>query len=128
MLTLTGTIRAVATLGGGKRKTGEVIPEREVLQVEGLDARALEVETRKPVKIALYIGSRDAKRQDRFVMMSQVCTGYPRLRRQPDQHIDRLARIANGLGRRKGRRDEAHRHPIRCDNPIWGLLTCGLQR
>lgn len=42
MLTLTGTIRAVATIGGGvNRKTGEVIPTRPVLQVEGLDARGL---------------------------------------------------------------------------------------
>lgn len=42
MLTLTGTIRAVATLGGGtNRKTGEVIPTRPVVQVEGLDSRGL---------------------------------------------------------------------------------------
>jgi hypothetical protein len=42
MLTLTGTIRATARLGGGvNRKTGEVIPERAVLQVEGLDSRGL---------------------------------------------------------------------------------------
>jgi hypothetical protein len=42
MLTLTGTIRAVAQLGGGlNRKTGEVIPLRDVLQVEGLDSRGL---------------------------------------------------------------------------------------
>jgi hypothetical protein len=42
MLTLTGTVRAVATLGGGtNRKTGEVIPLRPVLQVEGLDNRGL---------------------------------------------------------------------------------------
>ena len=42
MLTLTGTIRATATLGGGaNRKTGEVIPKRDVLQVEGLDSRGL---------------------------------------------------------------------------------------
>jgi hypothetical protein len=42
MLTLTGTIRAVATLGGGiNRKTGEVIPQRPVLQVEGFDSRGL---------------------------------------------------------------------------------------
>jgi hypothetical protein len=42
MLTLTGTIRATATLGGGlNRKTGEVIPQRDVLQVEGLDSRGL---------------------------------------------------------------------------------------
>jgi hypothetical protein len=42
MLTLTGTIRATATLGGGlNRKTGEVIPVRPVLQVEGLDSRGL---------------------------------------------------------------------------------------
>ena len=42
MLTLTGTIRAVATIGGGlNRKTGELIPVRPVLQVEGLDNRGL---------------------------------------------------------------------------------------
>lgn len=42
MLTLTGTIRATAKLGGGtNRKTGEVIPVRDVLQVEGLDSRGL---------------------------------------------------------------------------------------
>lgn len=42
MLTLTGTIRATATLGGGvNRKTGEVVPLRSVLQVEGLDNRGL---------------------------------------------------------------------------------------
>lgn len=42
MLTLTGIIRAATILGGGvNRKTGEVIPPRPVLQVEGLDARGL---------------------------------------------------------------------------------------
>lgn len=42
MLTLTGTIRAVVTLGGGiNRKTGEVVPQRPVVQVEGLDNRGL---------------------------------------------------------------------------------------
>jgi hypothetical protein len=42
MLTLTGTIRSVVTLGGGvNKKTGEVIPLRPVLQVEGLDSRGL---------------------------------------------------------------------------------------
>jgi len=42
MLTLTGTIRAVVTLGGGvNRKTGEVIKQRPVVQVEGLDNRGL---------------------------------------------------------------------------------------
>ncbi len=42
MLTLTGKIRATAVLGGGtNRKTGEVIPQRPVLQVEGLDSRGL---------------------------------------------------------------------------------------
>ena len=42
MLNLTGTIRAATTLGGGvNRKTGEVIPQRPVLQVEGLDSRGL---------------------------------------------------------------------------------------
>ena len=42
MLTLSGTIRAVTTLGGGiNKKTGEVIQQRPVLQVEGLDSRGL---------------------------------------------------------------------------------------
>lgn len=42
MLTLTGTIRAATQVGGGvNRKTGEVIPVRSVLQVEGLDSRGL---------------------------------------------------------------------------------------
>lgn len=42
MLTLTGTIRAATVIGGGmNRKTGEVIPQRPVLQVEGLDSRGL---------------------------------------------------------------------------------------
>ena len=42
MLTLSGTIRAATVIGGGvNRKTGEVIPQRPVLQVEGLDARGL---------------------------------------------------------------------------------------
>lgn len=42
MLTLTGTIRATATVGGGtNKKTGEIIPVRSVLQVEGLDSRGL---------------------------------------------------------------------------------------
>lgn len=42
MLTLTGVIRAVTTLGGGvNKKTGEVIQQRPVLQVEGLDSRGL---------------------------------------------------------------------------------------
>ncbi len=42
MLTLTGTIRSATTIGGGvNRKTGELIPVRPVLQVEGLDNRGL---------------------------------------------------------------------------------------
>lgn len=42
MLTLTGTIRATATVGGGiNKKTGEVFPTRPVLQIEGLDNRGL---------------------------------------------------------------------------------------
>lgn len=42
MLTLTGTIRAAATIGGGvDKKTGEIRPTRPVLQVEGLDNRGL---------------------------------------------------------------------------------------
>ena len=42
MLTMTGKVRAVVTLGGGvNRKTGEVIPQRPVVQIEGLDNRGL---------------------------------------------------------------------------------------
>ncbi len=42
MLTLTGTVRSVVTLGGGvNRKTGEVIQPRPVVQVEGFDNRGL---------------------------------------------------------------------------------------
>lgn len=57
MLTLTGTIRATATLGGGiNRKTGEIIPVREVLQVEGLDGRGLvQIYTLTVPNIADYI-------------------------------------------------------------------------
>ena len=47
MLVLVGLLRATATLGGGtNKKTGEVIPTREVLQIETLDSRGLvEVKT-----------------------------------------------------------------------------------
>jgi hypothetical protein len=47
MLVLVGTLRAAATLGGGtNKKTGEVIPLREVLQIETKDNRGLvEVKT-----------------------------------------------------------------------------------
>lgn len=42
MLILQGTLRAATTLGGGtNKKTGEVIPARDVLQVETVDARGL---------------------------------------------------------------------------------------
>ena len=42
MLILRGILRAATILGGGtSRKTGEVIPERPVLQVETLDNRGL---------------------------------------------------------------------------------------
>lgn len=42
MLTLTGTVRAATTIGGGiNKKTGEVIPQRNVVQVEGFDTRGL---------------------------------------------------------------------------------------
>jgi hypothetical protein len=42
MLTLTGRVRAAQQIGGGvNRKTGEVIPVRSVVQVEGLDNRGL---------------------------------------------------------------------------------------
>ena len=42
MLILQGILRAATTLGGGtNRKTGEVIPLRDVLQVETLDNRGL---------------------------------------------------------------------------------------
>lgn len=42
MLVLVGTLRATATLGGGtNKKTGEVIPVRDVLQIETKDNRGL---------------------------------------------------------------------------------------
>ena len=42
MLILQGILRAATTLGGGtNKKTGEVIPKRNVLQVETLDGRGL---------------------------------------------------------------------------------------
>ena len=42
MLILQGTLRAATVLGGGtNKKTGEVIPQRPVLQVETLDNRGL---------------------------------------------------------------------------------------
>jgi hypothetical protein len=42
MLTLTGKVRAAQQIGGGiNRKTGEQIPLRSVVQVEGLDNRGL---------------------------------------------------------------------------------------
>jgi hypothetical protein len=41
MLTLTGVIWPITTLGGGvNKKTGEVIPTRPVLQIEGLTTAA----------------------------------------------------------------------------------------
>lgn len=42
MLTLSGLLRGATTLGGGiNKKTGEVIPLRQVLQIETLDGRGL---------------------------------------------------------------------------------------
>lgn len=42
MLILQGTLRAATILGGGtNRKTGEVTPMRNVLQVETIDGRGL---------------------------------------------------------------------------------------
>lgn len=42
MLILQGLLRAATTIGGGtNKKTGEVIPLRNVLQVEVLDGRGL---------------------------------------------------------------------------------------
>jgi hypothetical protein len=42
MLILRGTLRAATQLGGGtNRKTGEIVPLRDVLQVETLDNRGL---------------------------------------------------------------------------------------
>lgn len=58
MLTLTGTIRAATIIGGGiNRKTGEVIPQRPVVQVEGLDNRGLvQLYTLTVPEIAPYEG------------------------------------------------------------------------
>ena len=42
MLILQGTLRAATVLGSGtNKKTGEIIPERSVLQVETTDNRGL---------------------------------------------------------------------------------------
>lgn len=42
MLILQGILRAATTIGGGtNKKTGEVIPQRHVLQVETVDGRGL---------------------------------------------------------------------------------------
>lgn len=42
MLILQGILRAATTLGGGtNKKTGEIVPERKVLQVETIDGRGL---------------------------------------------------------------------------------------
>lgn len=42
MLILQGILRAATTLGGGtNKKTGELIPARDVLQVETVDGRGL---------------------------------------------------------------------------------------
>lgn len=42
MLILQGILRAATTLGGGtNKKTGELIPKRNVLQVETIDGRGL---------------------------------------------------------------------------------------
>jgi hypothetical protein len=58
MLTLTGTIRAATTIGGGiNRKTGEQIPVRPVLQVESTDPRGLvQVTTLYVPDLAEFIG------------------------------------------------------------------------
>lgn len=58
MLTLTGEIRSATTIGGGlNRKTGELIPLRAVVQVEGLDNRGLvQVYTLTVPDLAEYAG------------------------------------------------------------------------
>jgi hypothetical protein len=58
MLNLTGTIRAATTIGGGiNRKTGEIIPLRPVLQVEGFDSRGLvQLYTLTVPSIEPYVG------------------------------------------------------------------------
>jgi hypothetical protein len=58
MLTLTGIVRSVTTLGGGvNRKTGEVIATRPVVQVEGLDSRGLvQLYTLTVPDVSLYEG------------------------------------------------------------------------
>ena len=58
MLTLSGTIRAAATIGGGvDKKTGEIRPTRPVLQVEGLDNRGLvQIYTLTVPNLSLYEG------------------------------------------------------------------------
>lgn len=65
MLTFTGTLRAATTIGGGtNRKTGEVIPERKVLQIEALDSRGLvEVKTITVPDLSPFLG-KEGKRVD----------------------------------------------------------------
>ena len=42
MIQLTGVLKGITTLGGGKnRKTGEPIPLRTVVQIEDMDTRGL---------------------------------------------------------------------------------------
>ncbi len=41
MLTLTGVVKGAQEIGGGKKKTGEIIPVRSVVQIEGQDQRGL---------------------------------------------------------------------------------------
>lgn len=57
MLILQGILRAATTLGGGtNKKTGEVIPSRDVLQVETVDGRGLvKVDTITVPDLAGYI-------------------------------------------------------------------------
>ena len=57
MLILQGLLRAATTLGGGtNKKTGEIIPLRNVLQVEVLDGRGLvQVNTITVPDLAPYI-------------------------------------------------------------------------
>jgi hypothetical protein len=56
MLILQGILRAATTLGGGNnKKTGEVIPARDVLQVETVDGRGLvKVDTITVPDLAIY--------------------------------------------------------------------------
>ena len=67
MLILQGTLRAATVLGGGtNKKTGEIIPERSVLQVETTDNRGLvKMYDHRPITGWIYRENRPAREHPR---------------------------------------------------------------